>query len=52
MFVHVFSHVQETLRLEKRAALVRSIQLGDVTAVLAALEKVDEPLTSLGWFSH
>ena len=40
--------VQETLRLEKRAALVRSIQLGDVTAVLAVLEKVDEPLTSLG----
>eukprot|EP00435_Cladocopium_sp_Y103_P074988 s114_g52.t2 len=38
----------EKLRLEKRAALVRSIQLGDVTAVLGNLEKVDEPLTSLG----
>ena len=40
---------QEKLRLEQRAALVRSIQMGDVTAVLAVLEKVDEPLTNLGW---
>lgn len=37
-------------KLRQRAALVRSIQLGDVTAVLGTLgsDDVDEPLTSLG----
>eukprot|EP00434_Breviolum_minutum_P034767 symbB.v1.2.030778.t1/scaffold3506.1/size55141/1 len=39
---------EEKLRLEQRAALVRSIQLGDVTTVLGNLDDVDAPLTSLG----